>query len=114
MYKTLAGGVGVPFVRWFDMECDDNAMVIDLLCPSLEDLFNFCNQKFSLETVLLLADQLVWSCSLVIFDKLSPCFRFHGSSTSTRATSFTTTRLLFFWSTISSSRHVPRERRRDE
>ena len=59
VYKTLAGGVGVPFVRWFGQECDYHAMVIDLLGPSLEDLFNFCNRRFSLKTVLLLADQMI-------------------------------------------------------
>jgi hypothetical protein len=34
VYKTLAGGVGVPFVRWFGTECEYNATVIDLLGPS--------------------------------------------------------------------------------
>ncbi|KAJ3410411.1 serine/threonine protein kinase [Chytridiales sp. JEL 0842] len=59
VYKSLAGGVGIPFVRHFGVEADYNCMVVDLLGPSLEDLFNFCGRKFSLKTVLLLADQLI-------------------------------------------------------
>ncbi|KAG9075491.1 serine/threonine protein kinase [Ceratobasidium sp. UAMH 11750] len=59
VYKTLAGGIGVLFVHWFGTECNYNAMLLDLLGPSLEDPFNVCNRKFSLKTVLLLADQLI-------------------------------------------------------
>ena len=56
---------GITNIRWFGVEGDYNVMVIDLLGPSLEDLFNFCNRKFSLKTVLMLADQLVRSLALV-------------------------------------------------
>ncbi|KAJ3122879.1 serine/threonine protein kinase [Nowakowskiella sp. JEL0407] len=59
VYRALAGGVGIPFVRYFGVESEFNCMVVDLLGPSLEDLFNYCRRKFSLKTVLLLADQLI-------------------------------------------------------
>lgn len=59
LYMLLQGGTGVPHLKWFGVEGEFSAMVIDLLGPSLEDLFNYCNRKFSLKTVLMLADQLI-------------------------------------------------------
>ncbi|OMO70742.1 hypothetical protein CCACVL1_18683 [Corchorus capsularis] len=59
LYKILQGGTGIPNVRWFGVEGDYNVLVMDLLGPSLEDLFNFCSRKLSLKTVLMLADQMI-------------------------------------------------------
>ncbi|XP_059475537.1 casein kinase I-like [Neocloeon triangulifer] len=58
-YKMMQGGVGIPMIKWCGSEGDYNVMVMELLGPSLEDLFNFCSRRFSLKTVLLLADQLI-------------------------------------------------------
>ncbi|GKV11951.1 hypothetical protein SLEP1_g23163 [Rubroshorea leprosula] len=59
LYRILQGGTGIPNVKWFGVEGDYNVLVIDLLGPSLEDLFNFCSRKLSLKSVLMLADQMI-------------------------------------------------------
>jgi len=59
LHSVLAGGVGVPDVHWFGVEGDYNVMVMDLLGPSLQDLFAYCDYKFNVKTVLMLADQMI-------------------------------------------------------
>ncbi|PCH34731.1 kinase-like protein [Wolfiporia cocos MD-104 SS10] len=59
IYKTLSGGPGVPWIMWSGKQGDYNVMVLDLLGPSLQDLFRMCNKHFSLKTILMLADQLI-------------------------------------------------------
>jgi len=59
IYKTLEGGVGISRVHWFGRAGEYNALVLDILGPSLDDLFKFCGRKFTLKTVLMLADQLL-------------------------------------------------------
>lgn len=59
IYRKLEPGHGIPRVYWDGSECDFKVMAFELLGPSLEDLFNYCGRRFSLKTVLLLADQLI-------------------------------------------------------
>ncbi|KAI8098083.1 kinase-like domain-containing protein [Gilbertella persicaria] len=58
-YKVLAGLPGVPSAYYFGQEGLHNILVIDLLGPSLEDLFDMCGRKHSIKTVAMLAKQMI-------------------------------------------------------
>ena len=57
--KTYEKAVGFPRLFWVGQENKSAYMVMELLGPSLEDLFFLCGCQFSLKTVLMLADQMV-------------------------------------------------------
>ena len=59
VYKKLGGGTGIPSVHWFGSEGGFNAMAIDRLGLSLNDIFIGCHRQFSVRTVLLITRQLV-------------------------------------------------------
>lgn len=54
---------GIPNVYYFGQEGLHNILVIDLLGPSLEDLFDLCHRRFSIKTVVMTAKQMVRSIS---------------------------------------------------
>ncbi|KAJ3326669.1 casein kinase I [Blyttiomyces sp. JEL0837] len=58
-YKILANSVGVPQVYYYGQEGLHNILCIDLLGPSLEDMFDLCQRKFSVKTVCMAAKQMI-------------------------------------------------------
>ncbi|KXJ91177.1 kinase-like domain-containing protein [Microdochium bolleyi] len=58
-YKILVGCPGIPNVYYFGQEGLHNILVIDLLGPSLEDLFDHCNRRFTIKTVVMVAKQML-------------------------------------------------------
>src|SRR5258708_38732734 len=68
MLNYKASVAGIPQVHHFGQEGLHNVLVIDLLGPNLEDLFDMCGRKFSIKTVCMAAKQMVMS-----FLHGSPC-----------------------------------------
>lgn len=56
---------GIPNAYYFGQEGLHNILCIDLLGPSLEDLFDMCGRKFTIKTVVMLAKQMVSDVQLI-------------------------------------------------
>ncbi|KAI6652658.1 Casein kinase I-like [Oopsacas minuta] len=73
-YRMLGQAEGIPKVHYFCPFGQYNALVLELLGPTLEDLFEISNRRFSTKTVTLIALQLitrieyVHSCRLIFRD----------------------------------------------
>ena len=50
---------GVPNVYFFGVQDEYRVLVMDYLGPCIEDLFAYCGRRFTLKTVLMLADQML-------------------------------------------------------
>ena len=59
LYEKLEGLPGFPNIQWFGVEGDYNVLVMDILGPSFQNLFDFCEQKFQIKTIVYLAAQMV-------------------------------------------------------
>ncbi|XP_060658352.1 casein kinase I [Drosophila nasuta] len=59
VYSFLSPGLGIARVYEFGWAANGKVMVMELLGPSLEDLFGYCSCRFSLKTVLMLAMQMI-------------------------------------------------------
>ncbi|KAJ3232075.1 casein kinase I [Chytriomyces hyalinus] len=58
-YRLLANSLGIPQAYYFGQEGLHNVLCIDLLGPSLEDMFDLCHRKFSVKTACMVAKQMI-------------------------------------------------------
>jgi len=56
MLSDLADDTGFPKLHFLFRDDEYNAIVLNLLGPNLEKLFKACRYKFSVKTVLMLAE----------------------------------------------------------
>lgn len=50
---------GIPEMKGAIIEGEYNIMIMQVLGPSLEELFNYCKRKFTLKTVLMCMIQML-------------------------------------------------------
>ena len=59
-YKKMGMDRALPSIHYYGICGQYNTMVMDLLGPNLEDLFNLCGRRFSIKTVQLIGIQLLY------------------------------------------------------
>ncbi|KAH8396398.1 hypothetical protein KR222_009802 [Zaprionus bogoriensis] len=59
VYRAIRPAVGLPRIHFFSEEDDYCAIVMELLGPSLDYLFEFCSRSFTMKTVLMLANEML-------------------------------------------------------
>ncbi|KAK9543846.1 hypothetical protein V6Z88_006711 [Aspergillus fumigatus] len=57
--QAAAGGIGVPLLHWFETIDGKDVMVTDTYGPTLDEVFCRSGRYFSLQSLLILADQLL-------------------------------------------------------
>ncbi|KAJ6229624.1 casein kinase 1-like protein [Anaeramoeba flamelloides] len=73
MYKILKGNIGISNIQHFGKYKYENFLIMDYLGSNLESLFKYCGRKFSLKTVLMIADQIL--CRLQLLHTKSIVYR---------------------------------------
>lgn len=58
-YKLLSETIGFPACYFYGNHSNNHLLVLEYLGKTLQELFEMCNKKFSLKTVLMIADQLL-------------------------------------------------------
>ncbi|VDN27087.1 unnamed protein product [Gongylonema pulchrum] len=53
------GVIGIPEVYWYGIEFDYQLLVMQLLGPSLAQLYNYCDRWFTVETIKKIGEQML-------------------------------------------------------
>ena len=59
LYKKLQGNNGFSNVHWYGIDGEFNVLVMDILGPSLQNLFEFCGREFGMKTILWVAIEMI-------------------------------------------------------